>query len=38
MVLENEEGVAGLKEAHISRFIKSRIITLAGYVVHMGDR
>jgi len=25
-------------KVHISRFIKSRIITLAGYVVHMEER
>jgi hypothetical protein len=37
-VLENKEGAAGPTKVHISRFIKSRIITLAGYVVHMGER
>jgi hypothetical protein len=37
-VLEKKEGAAGPTKVHVSRFIKSRIITVARYVVHMGDR
>lgn len=37
-VLENKEEAVGPTKVHVSRFIKSRIITMARYVVHMGKR